>query len=101
MLNLNYGDKIMSKPSELELKIALQAAVKMKEINEDDNYLAKSLLNHHYRIGYLAEVLKSADRFMNHGMSEQERMHLLHVIEKAKDSEYRIGNEEHENFGLE
>ncbi len=91
----------MSKPTELELKIALQTAAKMKEENNDDSYLAKSLLNHHYRIGYLLEVLKVADRFMNHGMSEQERMHLLRAIEKAKDLEYRTGGEEHENFGLE
>jgi len=91
----------MSKPTELELKVALQTAVKMKEKNDDENYLAKSLLNHHYRIGYLVEVLKIADRFMNHGMAEQERMHLLRTIEKAKDLEYRLGSEEHEDFGLE
>jgi hypothetical protein len=101
MLNSNHGDNIMSKPSELELKIALQAAVQMKEQDDDSDFLAKTLLNHHYRIGYLVEVLKIADRFMNHGMAERERMELLHTIEKAKDLEYKLGSEEHENFGLE
>ena len=91
----------MSKPSDLELKIALAKAKSMKEHNEDEDYLAKTLLNHHYRLGYLEEVLKMADRFMNHGMGDRERMGLLRSIEKAKQAEYRTANEEHEDFGLE
>ncbi len=91
----------MSKPSDLELKIALKKAVAMKEQDEDTDYLAKSLLNHHYRLAYLEDVLKAADRFMNHGMGDRERTELLRSIEKAKQAEYRITNEEHESFGLE
>ena len=91
----------MSKPTDLELKTALKKAVEMKESDNDGDHLAKSLLNHNYRLHYLEEVLKAADRFMNHGMAEHERMHLLLNIEKAKEMEYRITGEEHENFGLE
>lgn len=91
----------MSKPSDLELKIALDKARTMKEQNDDPDFLAKTLLNHHYRLGYLEEVLKIADRFMNHGMGDHERMQLLRSIEKAKQAEYRTANEEHEDFGLE
>lgn len=91
----------MSKPSDLELKMALDKARTMKEQNADPDFLAKSLLNHHYRLGYLEEVFRLADRFMNHGMGDHERMQLLRSIEKAKQAEYRTANEEHEDFGLE
>ena len=91
----------MSKPTDQELKIALQAAAEIKEHNADTHHLAKALLNHNYRIGYLEEVLKAADRFMNHGMAERERMILLRAIEKAKEAEYRTAGTEHEDFGLE
>jgi len=91
----------MSKPTEIEMSLALQAARQMKEQGNDPDFLAKALLNHHYRLGYLEDVLKAADRYMNHGMAEHERMALLRSIEKARDAEYRTAGEEHEDFGLE
>lgn len=91
----------MSKPTDQELEIALQAAAEIKEHNADTHYLAKALLNHHYRLGYLEDVLKAADRFMNHGMAERDRMELMMTIEKAKNAEYRTAGQEHEDFGLE
>ena len=91
----------MSKPTELQLNIALTTAIEMKEQNNDPDFLAKSLLNHHYHLRYLNEVLQAADRFMNHGMAEHERMHLLHCIEEAKQAEYKASGEQHDEFGLE
>ena len=91
----------MSKQTDLELKIALDKARSIKEQGVDEDFLAKALLNHHYRLGYLEEVLKLADRFMNHGMGDRERTELLRSIEKAKQAEYRTANEQHEDFGLE
>ena len=91
----------MSKPSKLELDIALKTAVEMKEQDNDPDYLAKTLLNHHYRLRYLEEVLQAADRYMNHGMAEHESMHLLRSIEKAKEAEYKTAGEKHDDFGLE
>ena len=90
----------MSKPTDAELKLALHEAIRMKEQNDDPNYVAKALLNHNYRIKYLQDVLQIADRFMNHGMAEHERMQLLRTIEKAKDAE-SSANDDHEDFGLE
>lgn len=91
----------MSKPSKAELDIAIQTAIEMKEHDNDPEFLAKSLLNHHYRLGYLEEVLQLADRFINHGMAENEHMLLLKAIEKAKAAEERTAGTEHEDFGLE
>ena len=91
----------MSKPTDTELKIALNKAIKMKEQGHDDYFLAKSLINHHYRIRYLEEVLHIADRYLNHGMADHERTELLRAIEKARDAEARTSGNEHEEFGLE
>jgi len=91
----------MSKPTDIELKTAITHAIKMKESGQDEFFLAKSLINHHYRIRYLEEVLKIADRYMNHGMADHERTELLRAIEKARAAEMRTAGDEHEDFGLE
>ena len=91
----------MSKPTDIELSLALQKARQMKEQGDDADFLAKTLLNHHYRLGYLEELLTAADRYMNHGMAEHERMALLRCIEKARQAEYRTAGEQHDSFGLE
>lgn len=91
----------MSKPTENELKTALNKAIEMKEKGQDDFFLAKTLINHHYRIRYLEEVLRIADRYMNHGMADHEHTMLLRAIEKAKEAEERTSGNEHEDFGLE
>ena len=90
----------MGKPTELQLNIALKACIEMKEHNNDPDFIARSLLNHHYRLRYLEEVLQTADRFMNHGMADHERMHLIRCIEKAKEAEYKTAGEDHNDFGL-
>ena len=94
-------DHGMSKPSDNELKIALKKAIEMKEHDNDDSFIAKTLINHHYRIRYLEEVLKIADRYMNHGMADHEHTQLLRAIEKAKEAEQRTSGNEHDDFGLE
>ena len=91
----------MSKPTDEELKTALKRAMIMKENDQDPDFLAKSLLNHHYRIPYLLEVLFAADRYLNHGMAEHEHTKLLSLIEKAKTAEDQTAKIEHYDFGLE
>jgi len=91
----------MSKPSDIELKTALVAAATMKEHDKDPFFIAKALLNHNYRLKHFEELLKAADRYMNHGQAERERMKLLKCIEKIKDAENRITRSSNESFGLE
>ena len=74
----------MSKPSEEELNIALKIAEQMRDKESDPFFIAKALLSHNYRIKYLEEILHTADRYINHGMSDQERTHLIRIIEKLK-----------------
>lgn len=91
----------MSKPSEEELNTALKMAAQMRDENADPFYIAKALLSHNYRIKYLEETMRAADRYINQGMSEQERSHLIRSIEKAKDAESFTAGKERESFGLE
>ena len=91
----------MSKPSEEELETALKMAAQMRDEKMDPFFIAKSLLSHNYRIKYLEEIMRSADRYINQGMSEQERSHLIRTIEKAKDAESFTSGEVRDSFGLE
>ncbi len=91
----------MGKPTEIELKTALIAAATMKEHDKDPFFIAKTLLNHHYRLKYYENLLKIADRYMNHGQAERERMALLSCIEKIKTMESRLENNDRGDFGLE
>ncbi len=91
----------MSKPSEEELETALKMAANMRDKKIDPFFIAKTLLSHNYRIKHLEEVLQAADRYINFGMSEQERTHLIRAIEKAKDIDSYTSGKRSESFGLE
>ena len=91
----------MSKPTDEELETALKMAAQMRDRKIDPFFIAKSLLSHNYRIKHLEEVMRAADRYINHGMSEQERTRLIREIEKAKDTESYTSGEGRNSFGLE
>ncbi|HHJ35176.1 MAG TPA: hypothetical protein ENJ87_05365 [Gammaproteobacteria bacterium] len=91
----------MSKPTEEELETALKMSAQMRDKKIDPFYIAKSLLSHNSRIKYLEEIMKAADRYINRGMSEQEKTHLIRTIEKAKDEESLAEGETRSSFGLE
>lgn len=78
-----------------------KTAIQVREKRIYPFFLAKSLLNHNYRIGYLEKVLKAADRYLNRGMADSERVALLKSIEKAKDAESHTAQQVLESFGLE
>jgi hypothetical protein len=96
-----YYAQGMSKPTDDELKLALRAAIELKEQNADPYFIAKALLNHHYRLRYLEEVLRIADRYINHGMGDRERTELIQAINKARTAEDRTAGFERADFGLE
>ncbi|MDH5388105.1 MAG: hypothetical protein OEY06_06625 [Gammaproteobacteria bacterium] len=90
----------MSKPSDEEINTALKMAIQMREKEMDPFFLAKTLLSHNYRIGYLEKVLKAADRYLSMGMAERQRTELVKLIEKTKDAEFHTAQKEQENMGL-
>jgi len=90
----------MSKPTEEELMAALSLAREMREQGKDPHFIAKSLLSHHYRIGYLEEVLHAVERFLHSGMAETEHQHLLKTVERARQAELRTAQQESSDLGL-
>ena len=91
----------MSKPTEEELETALKMAAQMRDEKVDPFFIAKALLSHNYRIKYLEEILHAADRYINRGMAEHEKTHLIRTIEKVKDAESFTAGKERDSFGLE
>ncbi len=91
----------MAKPTDKELETALKMAAQMRDKKIDPFFVAKCLLSHNYRIKHLEDTLRSADRYINCGMSEQERTKLMRSIEKAKDAESYTSGKGRRNFGLE
>jgi len=91
----------MPKPTDIELKTALIAAETMKEHDKDPFYMARVLLNHHYRLKFYEELFRATDRYMNHGQAEQARMALLKCIDTINQMERKLENDEIQDFGLE
>ena len=91
----------MPKPTENELEQAIEMAIQMREKNIDPFNVAKCLLSHNFRIKHLEEVLRTADRYINMGMSDKERTQLIRAIAKAKDVESYTAQQRAEQFGLE
>ena len=91
----------MTRPSEKELESALAMAAQLCDENNDPHLIAKSLLSEHYRAEYLQEVFLAADRYINHGMAETERTHLIRAIEKARNMETHSTHQNRDDFGLE
>lgn len=90
----------MSKPTPQELDSALELAKRMREQGKDPHFLAKSLLSHHYRLGYLEEVLQAVENFLHSGMAEAEHRRLIKVVEKARQAEERTAKQNSNELGL-
>jgi len=91
----------MSKPTDAELKTAVAAATDMKETDNDLAFIAKTLLNHNYRLRYYEDLLKFADLYINHGQAEHDHMELVRCIDKIKEIESFTAHESSDDFGLE
>jgi hypothetical protein len=90
----------MSKPTEQEVAAALELAKRMREQGKDPQFIAKSLLSHHYRLGYLEDVLQAVERFLRSGMAEDEHQRLLKVVERARQAEERTAKQNSNELGL-
>ena len=74
----------MGVPTADELQTALQEAARMREQGDDPHHIAKTLLNHNYRIEKLNKVLRAAELFMRSGEGGHEHSELVRAIETAK-----------------
>jgi len=91
----------MTKPTKQELIIALEEASKMKEQDQDPKFVAKALLNSHYREQYFEKVFHLAERYLLFGQDEHEHQELIKAIEYARSEERHINkDDEAQTFGL-
>lgn len=89
----------MGKPTQAELDRALETAVIMREQGKDDDFLAKSLLNHHWRLQKLERIVEAAKIYLHSGESATEHAKLIKAIEayeKLEKQDAEVGG-----FGLE
>ncbi|MDQ8038086.1 MAG: hypothetical protein REI12_11745 [Pedobacter sp.] len=74
----------MGKPSQSELQQAIRTAIKMRESDQDPDFVAKTLLNQNYRLQKLERLLETTRRFLHAGQSVTDRRQLLKVLEEAE-----------------
>lgn len=76
----------MGKPSPEQIQTALTEAAHLREQGKDDRYLGKTLLNMHYCMGFLEDVLDKADLYLHSGEGALEHTDLVKAIERARDA---------------
>lgn len=81
----------MGKPSKEELAEALAEAGRMREQGEDEHFVAKSLLNHDYRLKLYEQLYQSVEHYMRSGQSEQEHGKLMKILDKIRSEERHPG----------
>ena len=84
----------MGKPTESELEIALAKAAEMRESGQDGQFVAKSLLNLNYRMGFYDELLEKAKLYLHSGEGAHEHSMLLKAIEKVEEASLAPGEED-------
>jgi len=87
----------MGKPTTEELQQALEQAVQMREHDDDPHFIAKSLLNLQYRIGFLEKVMRAAELYLR-GEGGHEHTVLLRAIEKAKQEDTHTAGRDSKGF---
>ena len=81
----------MTMPSPDELEQALNTAKLMREQDNDQHFLAKSLLNHDYRLKKLDAVLEAVGHYFHSGNAPLEHQALIKAMDEAKKAEYIPG----------
>ena len=91
----------MGKPTQQQLELALGVAADMREADKDPHFVAKSLLNCHYRLMHLEKVVKLAEHYLKAGQDEQNHARLVSAIAHYHQLEDRTEAVDHQKFGLD
>ena len=89
----------MGKPTDEELRMALDEAVRMRESGEDPYFVAKALLNLNHRVKYLDRVLNATERFIRSGQAVSEHQHLVEAIRNYHRLDDRTAGQDSNTFG--
>ena len=91
----------MGTPSKEQLDQALATAISMRENGHDPHFVAKSLLNCHYRLEHLEAVFKLVQDYLRAGQDEQIHARLVKSIDHYRELEQHTAAEDHLRFGLD
>ena len=76
----------MGKPTPTELRQALDRAIQMRESGNDPDFLAKSLLNLHYRLLKTEKAVEAARRYLHAGQSPTDHRLLMQAVQEAENA---------------
>lgn len=79
---------------------ALQTAERMRDQDDDPDFLAKTLLYLHQRDEMLERVLGHLELFLRFGLPVDEHMKLVRLVEEAKAQQRIDKGEEVDKLGL-
>lgn len=88
----------MGKPTEDELKKALEEVSRMREQGDDPHFVAKSLLNIYYRFHLLEKVLHATELYLHSGHAAHEHSILIKAINEYHAKEKRTAGEDKDAF---
>lgn len=79
------------KPTPAELNQALAEAERLRDMGQDTQHLAKTLLYQHERLRHLEEIYVHAERLVKFGLDEHEHALLVKALDTAKKAEAAAG----------
>lgn len=91
----------MSRPDEKQLDIALAEAERMRDQNEDPQYLARSLLYLARRDNVLERLQSAVEHYLNSGHGQMEHSRLIKALDEARHQLWEEAHNGSSNFGLE
>lgn len=77
----------MGKPTDEQLKQALVKAAEMRELGDDPDFIAKSLLNLNYRFTVWQKVIDATKRYLHLGHGSNEHARLVSAMREAEQIE--------------
>jgi hypothetical protein len=86
------------KPSEDELRTALDEAERVRDANEDSRYLGKCLLYLNQRNMELEQVLDHVEKYLKFGLPVEEHSALVRLVDEIR--ERTVKSDDSKGFGL-
>ncbi len=99
MYSANNSDYVVS-ISDDELNQAIIQAGILRESNNDQHHIAKTVLNLSYSVKQLEAVYRATERYLHSGMSLTEHQNLENVINKYRTHENRAAGSSHSAFNI-
>ena len=84
----------MTRPTDKEIRLALEAAEQLREKGADSAHMAHTLLYWQHYLQSLEQVAQAADRYIRFGQGEAEHGKLVRALEKLRRERHEAEDEE-------